>query len=337
MIRPNEVIDPISDCPIVEDRGSIIGAHINAQITETEQNNNRLLSYLVLAIYCGLALGGGFVVVKSLILLSRYIARRQWLHRSNSLLSQNVDVVTHRRALSQPSHTIFLLFGGLVLAGGFTYSAVKYSDALSYREKSANLKLEREQILDEQRRLMLSVEEEQAPRVLEQRAGAIGMRPRTKNDSLAKQPNRKETSGSVPEKVITEPQASNTGTIIEPLTLKIVLVILALLGGTLAAMFSFAPGSSELLAGPRLHSTVIGRAPGANYLLIVDFLFSPKTVEETFKPIVADWRTEYFEALNQRRKWKARWISVRYTYSFVASMGLTKIVSFIKIFTRAGG
>lgn len=71
-------------------------------------------------------------------------------------------------------------------------------------------------------------------------------------------------------------------------------------------------------------------APGTWWLQLVDFFFSPKTVEQTFKPIVADWRTEYTEALHQKRFLKARWINVRYTYHFIMAMGLSKLFSIIK-------
>jgi hypothetical protein len=74
----------------------------------------------------------------------------------------------------------------------------------------------------------------------------------------------------------------------------------------------------------------IGRAPGAGLLALVDFFFSPKTIEQTFKPLVADWRYEYFEALKQSRKWKARWISLRYRFSFINAMTLSKVLSLLK-------
>jgi len=74
----------------------------------------------------------------------------------------------------------------------------------------------------------------------------------------------------------------------------------------------------------------ITKAPGTRLLGLVDFLFSPKTVEQTFKPIVADWRHEYFEAKKQERKWKARWISTRYRFSFIMAMGLSKVFSLFK-------
>lgn len=74
----------------------------------------------------------------------------------------------------------------------------------------------------------------------------------------------------------------------------------------------------------------IKKAPGSNLLILVNFLYSPKIVKEVFEQIVADWRTEYFDALKAGRTWKVRWISVRYTYSFVVAMGLSKAFSLIR-------
>lgn len=85
-----------------------------------------------------------------------------------------------------------------------------------------------------------------------------------------------------------------------------------------------------------ISSARIKRAPGSILISLVELLYSPKTVEHTFKPIVADWRVEYFGALQQGRIWKARWISIRYIYNFALAMGLSKLFSFVKGFTSAG-
>ena len=74
----------------------------------------------------------------------------------------------------------------------------------------------------------------------------------------------------------------------------------------------------------------IRKAPGSYLLKFVDFFYSQKTVENTFMPLVADWRTEHFEALKQGRKWKVQWIDIRYRYSFMQAMGLGVILLFIK-------
>jgi len=78
----------------------------------------------------------------------------------------------------------------------------------------------------------------------------------------------------------------------------------------------------------------IKNAPGLKLLSIVEFFFSPTTVEETFKPTVADWHSEYFEALKQKKFWRARWISVRYTYRFIVAMGLSKVLFAIRSVAR---
>lgn len=78
------------------------------------------------------------------------------------------------------------------------------------------------------------------------------------------------------------------------------------------------------------HKRRVRQPPGATMLKVVEFLHNPKYVEETFKPIVADWRVEYFDALKEGRTVKARWISMRYRYSFIIAMGLSKLFSLLK-------
>ncbi len=55
-------------------------------------------------------------------------------------------------------------------------------------------------------------------------------------------------------------------------------------------------------------------------LKITGFLFSEKTQQEVFKPTMSDWDSELFEAENQKKNWKARWINVRYTYAFLVGL-----------------
>lgn len=74
----------------------------------------------------------------------------------------------------------------------------------------------------------------------------------------------------------------------------------------------------------------IRKAPGSSLLALVEYFYSPKLVEGVFKPIVADWRSEYFESLQEGRSRKAAWINARYLFSFVMAMGLSKVFSFIR-------
>ena len=78
---------------------------------------------------------------------------------------------------------------------------------------------------------------------------------------------------------------------------------------------------------------LIARPPGMTLLLIVDFLYSEKTVELTFRPLLGEWHSEYFKALNGSRLAKARWICVRYYWGFLKAMVLDRILEIIKFFT----
>jgi hypothetical protein len=72
--------------------------------------------------------------------------------------------------------------------------------------------------------------------------------------------------------------------------------------------------------------------PGSIWLSFVDFLYSATTVEKVFKPIVADWRMEYFDALKAKRPLKARWISFRYYWSMLKAMGISQVLSLLSRF-----
>jgi hypothetical protein len=87
---------------------------------------------------------------------------------------------------------------------------------------------------------------------------------------------------------------------------------------------------------PEIGKQHIKGAPGSILLRIVEFFYSPAAVEETFKPIIADWRTEYFDALQGKRVFKARWINLRYIIAFVMAMGLSKFYSLVKSFISVG-
>jgi hypothetical protein len=81
----------------------------------------------------------------------------------------------------------------------------------------------------------------------------------------------------------------------------------------------------------RLH-----KAPGSLVLRFADFFCSPKTVDQVFEPLVADWQDEYFLALSEHRTLKAKWISMRYLWSAVCALGLTRLFSLIKSISPVG-
>jgi hypothetical protein len=74
----------------------------------------------------------------------------------------------------------------------------------------------------------------------------------------------------------------------------------------------------------------ISKAPGSKLLSLVEYLYSPKVLEGVFKPLVAEWRHEYFDALRDGKTIKASWINARYVLSFFMAMGLSKVLSFFR-------
>jgi cell division protein FtsL len=72
---------------------------------------------------------------------------------------------------------VLLLASCLVLACGFIYAVRQRVLAVDYGYKTETLRREREQLLDEQRRLFLAVEESSSPAQLEQAGRELGMQP----------------------------------------------------------------------------------------------------------------------------------------------------------------
>jgi cell division protein FtsL len=70
-----------------------------------------------------------------------------------------------------------LLVGCLALACGFIYAVRQQILAVDYGYKTEALRREREELLDEQRRLILAVEESSSPARLEEAGRELGMQP----------------------------------------------------------------------------------------------------------------------------------------------------------------
>jgi hypothetical protein len=70
-----------------------------------------------------------------------------------------------------------LLAGCLVLACGFIYAVRQQILAVDYGYKTEALRREREELLDEQHRLLLAVEESSSPAKLEEAGRGLGMQP----------------------------------------------------------------------------------------------------------------------------------------------------------------
>lgn len=83
-----------------------------------------------------------------------------------------------------------LLAGCLVLACGFIFAVRQQIMAVEYGYKTEALRREREQLLDEQRRLLLAVEENSSPAQLGEAARNLGMQPATAAQIEAAVPER---------------------------------------------------------------------------------------------------------------------------------------------------
>jgi hypothetical protein len=79
---------------------------------------------------------------------------------------------------------------------------------------------------------------------------------------------------------------------------------------------------------------VLKNPPGHTLLRLCEYLFSPKTVNLTFRPLVADWRIEYFDALQVGRTWLARFVCLRYYWQFAKACGLSKVGRLFKAVAR---
>lgn len=70
---------------------------------------------------------------------------------------------------------VFLLVVGLGLASGFVYAGRQHFAALRFGYQTESLRRERDQLMEEQRRLILQREEAASPVKLEQAAKRLGM------------------------------------------------------------------------------------------------------------------------------------------------------------------
>jgi hypothetical protein len=85
--------------------------------------------------------------------------------------------VRRRRDPRAARRQALLLAGCLVLACGFIYAVRQQVLAVDYGYKTEALRREREELLDEQRKLKLALEESSSPARLEQAGRDLGMQP----------------------------------------------------------------------------------------------------------------------------------------------------------------
>jgi cell division protein FtsL len=90
---------------------------------------------------------------------------------------QRNSLIHRERDRSLIKKLVGLLVCGLVLSSGFVYAARQHFAALQLGYDSENLRRERQQLLEEQHRLLLDREEAASPVKLERAARQLGMQP----------------------------------------------------------------------------------------------------------------------------------------------------------------
>jgi len=90
----------------------------------------------------------------------------------NSRVRRQRDVLAHSRLT-------LLLFSGVVLASGFVFAAKQHFAAVQYGYQNESLRHEKQQLLEEQRRLILEKERVSSPARLEPAARQLGLKPAT--------------------------------------------------------------------------------------------------------------------------------------------------------------
>ncbi len=81
----------------------------------------------------------------------------------------------------------------------------------------------------------------------------------------------------------------------------------------------------------KISITKLSLPPGTTILRISRFIYTQKTFNRIFEPTIADMREEYFEAIQNEEKLKAKWINIRGHLIFVQTMIAHAGVSVVKL------
>jgi len=79
----------------------------------------------------------------------------------------------------------------------------------------------------------------------------------------------------------------------------------------------------------------VGRPIGSSLRGFAEFVFSKKSYEEIYEPLISDLRFEYCEALAANRRGKARWVRVRGYGSFLEAVLVHFGASGVRLVFRA--
>lgn len=77
-----------------------------------------------------------------------------------------------------------------------------------------------------------------------------------------------------------------------------------------------------IMALKRGSTRIVRRPPGALMLRIAEVLCTSKRLEDVYKPIIADYQHEYFEALKSGNRPRILFVKVRHYWGFLKATGL---------------
>lgn len=106
--------------------------------------------------------------------------------------------------------------------------------------------------------------------------------------------------------------------------------------------FYLGMAGTALMVGSRysVRWSAVYKPPGARLDRIARFVFSKRSYREVFGPCIADLQYEYFEALQARSRWKARWEILRgycaFTAAVVAHLPLSLIRMVVTLWKAIG-
>jgi hypothetical protein len=82
-----------------------------------------------------------------------------------------------------------------------------------------------------------------------------------------------------------------------------------------------------------LDATIHG-APGWRLYRVANWVYSRRTFDEVFVPVLSDMQVEYFDALANGQRGKAAWVRVRGYWRFASHVVAQAPVSFVRVVSR---
>lgn len=100
-------------------------------------------------------------------------------------------------------------------------------------------------------------------------------------------------------------------------------------------------GKAEVTSRPAMKTETrnkrlraVRRPPGSALHDAAEFLLSKKILERIVQPAISEFQKEYFDALAEHRKVKAKWIRIRGAITLFKTLGLFSLANLLKEISR---